>query len=36
MLGYLKCDRVQYDAYCRVNEFFASKLVDFLTPDDVI
>ena len=36
MLGYLKYDRVQYDAYCRVNAFFASKLVDFLTPDDVV
>ncbi len=36
MLGYLKYDRVQYDAYCRVNAFFATKLVDFLTPDDVI
>ena len=36
MLGYFKYDRIQYDAYCRVNKFFASKLVSFLTPDDVI
>ncbi len=36
MLGYFKYDQLQYDAYCRVNRFFASKLVGFLTPDDVI
>ena len=36
MLGYFKYDQLQYDAYCRVNQFFASKLVPFLTPDDVI
>ena len=36
MLGYFKYDRIQYDAYCRVNAFFAEKLVPFLTPDDVV
>ena len=36
MLGYFKYDRLQYDAYCRVNAFLADTLVPFLTPDDVI
>ena len=36
MLGYLKYDQLQYDAYCRVNTLFAERLVPFLTPDDVV
>ena len=36
MLGYFKYDRLQYEAYCRVNTFFADTLVPFLAPDDVI
>lgn len=36
MLGYFKYSRTQYTAYCRVNEFFARKLIPMLEPDDVI
>ncbi|HEY5665234.1 MAG TPA: trehalose-6-phosphate synthase [Gammaproteobacteria bacterium] len=36
MLGYFKYSRTQYDAYCRINEFFARKLLPLVTPDDVI
>ncbi len=36
MLGYFKYDRVQYDAYCRVNAFLARQLIPFLRPDDII
>ncbi len=36
MLGYFSFDRSQYNAYCRVNEFFARRLVAVLEPDDVI
>lgn len=36
MLGYFKYSRTQYDAYRRVNEFFARKLISLLTKDDVI
>ena len=36
MLGYFKFSRTQYDAYCRINEFFARKLIPMLTDDDVI
>jgi trehalose 6-phosphate synthase len=36
MLGYFKFSRAQYDAYRRVNEFFARKLISLLTDDDVI
>jgi len=36
MLGYFSFSRAQYNAYCRVNEFFARKLVSVLLPDDLI
>ena len=36
MLGYFRYSRDQYNAYCRVNEFFARKLYPLLTDDDVI
>ena len=36
MLGYFSFRRFQYDAYCRVNEFFARKLVPRLEPGDVV
>ena len=36
MLGYFKFSRTQYNAYCRVNEFFARKLVPLLQDDDII
>ncbi len=36
MLGYFKYSRSQYNAYCRVNEFFARRLYPLLTDDDVI
>ena len=36
MLGFFSFRRFQYDAYCRVNEFFARKLVPLLDPDDII
>ena len=36
MLGFFKYSGTQYAAYCRVNAFFAKKLVPLLTPDDVV
>jgi len=36
MLGYFKYSRSQYNAYCRVNEFFARKLYSLLEDDDLI
>jgi len=36
MLGYFSFSRTQYNAYCRVNEFFARRLVSLLQPDDVV
>ena len=36
MLGFFSFRRFQYDAYCRVNEFFARKLVPLLEPNDII
>ncbi len=36
MLGFFSFRRFQYDAYCRVNELFARKLVPLLEPDDII
>ena len=36
MLGYFKYSRAQYNAYCRVNEFFARKLIPLLEEDDII
>lgn len=36
MLGFFKFSRAQYDAYNRVNEFFARKLIPLLGKDDAI
>jgi trehalose 6-phosphate synthase len=36
MLGFFKYSRTQYTAYCRVNEFFARKLIQLLEPDDIV
>ncbi len=36
MLGYYNYDRSQYDAYERVNQAFADKLIPLLEPDDRI
>ena len=36
MLGFFSFRRFQYDAYCRVNELFARKLVPLLEPNDII
>ena len=36
LLGYFSFSRTQYEAYCRVNEFFARKLVPILRPDDLV
>ena len=36
MLGYFKYSRAQYNAYCRVNEFFARKLYPLLEEGDLI
>lgn len=36
LLGYFSFDRAQYSGYCRVNEFFARKLVSILQPNDVV
>ena len=36
MLGYFSFSRTQYEAYRRINEFFARKLIPLLTKDDVI
>jgi trehalose 6-phosphate synthase len=36
MLGYFKFSRSQYNAYRRINEFFARRLRPLLKPDDVI
>ena len=36
MLGFFSFRRFQYDAWCRVNEFFARKLVPLLEPNDII
>ena len=36
MLGFFSFRRFQYDAYCRVNELFARKLVPLLEPGDII
>jgi trehalose 6-phosphate synthase len=36
MLGFFSFDRQQYNAYCRVNELFARKLIPLLEPDDVV
>jgi trehalose 6-phosphate synthase len=36
MLGFFKYSRAQYEAYCRVNEFFARKLLPLVTDDDII
>jgi trehalose 6-phosphate synthase len=36
LLGYFSFSRRQYSAYCRVNEFFARKLVTILERDDII
>lgn len=36
MLGYFKYSRTHYDAYCRINEFFARRLLPLITQDDVI
>jgi len=36
MLGFFKYSRSQYNAYRRVNEFFARKLIPLLTPEDII
>ena len=36
MLGYFKYSRSQYDAYCRVNQFLARKLIPLLESDDVV
>jgi trehalose 6-phosphate synthase len=36
MLGYFKFNRSQYNAYCRINEFFARKLYPLLEDDDLI
>jgi trehalose 6-phosphate synthase len=36
MLGYFSFSRTQYGAYCRVNEFFARRLVRIIEPDDLI
>jgi trehalose 6-phosphate synthase len=36
MLGYFKYSRTQYNAYCRVNEFFARKLYSLLQDGDLV
>ena len=36
MLGYFKFSRTQYDAYRRVNEFLARRLLPLLSDDDII
>ncbi len=36
MLGFFSFRRFQYDAYCRVNELFARKLVPLVKPGDII
>ncbi len=36
LLGFFSFRRFQYDAYCRVNELFARKLVPLLQPDDIV
>ncbi len=36
MMGYFTYSRAQYQAYCRVNEFFARKLISVIQPDDLI
>ena len=36
MLGFFSFRRFQYDAYCRVNELFARKLVPLLEKSDII
>ena len=36
LLGFFSFRRYQYEAYCRVNELFARKLMSLLKPDDVI
>lgn len=36
MLGFFGYSRAQFEAYCRVNEFFARKLITLLEPDDLI
>lgn len=36
LLGFFSYSRGQYDAYRRVNEFFARRLVGLLEPDDLI
>ncbi len=36
LLGFFSFSRPHYQAYCRVNELFARKLVPLLQPDDII
>jgi trehalose 6-phosphate synthase len=36
MTGYFSYQRSHYRAYCRVNEYFARKLMPILQPDDLI
>lgn len=36
MMGYFTYSRANYRAYCRVNAFFAHKLMPLLKPDDLI
>jgi trehalose 6-phosphate synthase len=36
LLGFFSYSRTQYAAYCRVNEFFARRLVALLKPGDLI
>lgn len=36
MLGFFKFSRAQYEAYRRVNEFFARKLMGLIEPGDIV
>lgn len=36
LLGFFAYRRSQYQAYCRVNEFFARRIMPLLEPDDLI
>jgi trehalose 6-phosphate synthase len=36
LLGFFSFSRKNYNAYCRVNEFFARKLIPLLEPEDLI